>query len=97
MAQWDKMKINSPWHGVCAVCVPEAARSRRSLASGFSEVSHVRLLTGFLPVKYIFCCCVSYEDKYFSAFFSPRWVDGGGAGIAATNYPALTNQPVWAE
>lgn len=46
-AHWDKMKINSPWHRFCAVCVPGAARSRRSLASGFSEVLTSDFLQNF--------------------------------------------------
>lgn len=48
-----------------------------------------------------FLCYISYEDKYFSAFFSPGWVDGGAeitaTASAATNYPPITNQSVWAE
>lgn len=38
VADGDKMKINSAWHAVCAVCVPGAVHRRRSLASDFLEV-----------------------------------------------------------
>lgn len=53
------------------MCVPGAARSRRSLASGFSEVLTSELCTGFLPVKYIFAVANPMKTNISVHFFSP--------------------------
>lgn len=85
------MKINSPWHRFCAVCVPWAAHSRHSLASGFSEVLTSDFSQNFCASSTFFGVAFPMKTNISVHFFSLRWVDGGGGtGITATNYPALT-------
>lgn len=90
-AQWDKMKINSTWHASCAVCVPGAVHRHRSLASVFLEV----LTSDFLKkicMSSTFLCSISYEGKYFSAFFPLGGWMGGQKSLLLLQQPQTALQ-----